>query len=216
MNSFVALFFLHTTLATFLLGFKFRSRADQVFKNFGLALILNGFAFVVWSVAVLMKPDNLEAWVTVGVIFFAAALVYFLAAGTQHVDPATRQSIMIAGVVGAVILFFLRTFVYPSQPGFSPEGLFFFNPHPIVQALYIFGISLTALPAINALASKFGKIHYAHLVQYGFTALVVGSVILVSSVNTTLLYLNGWVMGIVYLVLWTSLVLHSKAWAQVS
>lgn len=212
----VVAFFLHNVLATLLLGFKFRGRADSVFKNFGSSLILNGVAFTVWSVAVVLKPQNLEVYITIGALFFVASLVTFLAAGIQNVNESQRRSLLFVGSIVAVALFLARTFMYPSEPGFSPEGLFFFNPHPIVQFIYIFGLALTALPAIDALANKFGSSVYSHLVRYGFIAEVMGGIILITSTNTLVLFVAGWIIGTVYLILWTSLLLNKKAWVGIN
>lgn len=209
-NPLVVSFFLHNVLATLLLGFKFRGRSDAVLKNFGSALILNGIAFAIWSAAVVMRPQNLELFITIGTLFFIASLITFLSAGLQNINESTRRTLLLTGFVVAVILFLIRTFVYPSQPGFSPEGLFFFNPHPIVQIIYIFGLALTALPAIDALASKFAQ-PYSSLVRYGFIAEVMGGFILITSTNTFFLYIAGWIIGIVYFLLWTSLLFGKKS-----
>ena len=216
MNPLVLSFFLHNVLATFLLGIKFRGRLDPVFRHFGSALILNGIAYAVWSAAVALRPQNLEMYVTIGALFFIASLITFLAAGIRGLNESKRRSLILIGSVGAIILFIVRTFVYPSAPGFSPEGLFFFNPRPIVQIIYTFGIAFTALPAIDALAAKFGRSIYSHLVRYGFVAEVMGGIILITSTNILVLYIVGWIIGTVYFLLWTSLLFNQKAWSGVS
>ncbi len=212
----VVLFFLHNVFATLFLGFKFRGRADSVFKNFGSSLILNGIAFAIWSVAVILRPQNLELYVTIGALFFIASLVTFFAAGIQNINESSRRSLLWTASILAIILFIVRTYVYPSQPGFSPEGLFFFNPHPIAQLIYIFGLALVALPAIDALASKFIQPAYSRLVRYGFIAQVMGGIILITSTNTLLLFINGLIIGVVYLLLWTLLLFSKKAWVGVN
>ena len=153
-------------------------------------------------------------YITTGVIFFIASLIAFLAAGNQDIHESNRRSLLWVGGILAAALFLVRTFVFQSNPGFSPEGLFFFNPHPIVQIIYIFGLALTALPAIDALANKFGRSGYSHLVRYGFIAEVMGGIILVTSTNTLVLYAAGWIIGAVYLVLWTSLLFSQRAWSS--
>ena len=215
MNLLVVSFFLHNVLATLVLGVKFRSRSDSVIKNFGSAIILNSVAFGIWSVAVLMMPQDLELFITIGTLFFIASLITFLSAGLQNSNESNRKMLLLAGSVAAVIIFFMRTFIYPSQPGFSPEGLFFFNPHPIVQIIYIFALALTALPAIDALASKFTH-PYSSLLRYGFIAEVMGGIILITNVDTLVLYIAGWIMGFVYFVLWTSMLFGKKAWVGVN
>ena len=216
MNPLVLVFFLHNVVATLLLGFKFRGRSDAVVKHFGTALVLNGIAFAVWSVAVVTKPQSLENYITVGALFFVASLVAFLAADLQSIDASKRRTFLMAGGIVALILFLARSFVYQSQPYFSPEGLFFFNPHPVVQLIYVFGLAFAALPAVDALASKFSNLTYSRLVRYGFVAEVMGGLILITSTNAVLLYLTGWIIGGVYLVLWTSLLFSKKAWEGMS
>jgi len=215
MNPLVVLFFLHNVFATLILGLKLRGRSDSVLRNFGSALILNGVAFAVWSVAVAMMPKNLELFVAIGSLFFIVSLITFLSAGLQNVSASNRKILLLTGSVVAVVLFLIRTFIYPSEPGFSPEGLFFFNPHPVVQVIYIFILALTALPAIDALASKFTQ-PYASLVRYGFIAEVMGGLILITSTNTLVLYIDGWIIGSIYLLLWTSLLFSKKVWAGVN
>jgi len=216
MNPLVLAFFLHNVLATFFLGMKFRGRPDPAFKNFGSALLLNSVAFAVWSIAVVLRPQNLELFITIGAVFFIASLIAFFSAGIQNIDKSKRQSLILIGSVVAIILFLLRAFAYTSNPGFSPEGLFFFNPHPIMQIIYIFALALTALPAIDAVASKLVQPAYSRLVRYGFIAQVMGGVILITSTDTLVLFINGWIIGIVYLLLWTSLLFSKKAWSAVN
>ena len=160
-------------------------------------------------------PKNLELFVAIGSLFFIVSLITFLSAGLQNVSASNRKILLLTGSVVAVVLFLIRTFIYPSEPGFSPEGLFFFNPHPVVQVIYIFILALTALPAIDALASKFTQ-PYASLVRYGFIAEVMGGLILITSTNTLVLYIDGWIIGSIYLLLWTSLLFSKKVWAGVN
>ncbi|MFC1622718.1 hypothetical protein ACFL1Y_01870 [Patescibacteria group bacterium] len=212
MNNSVALFFIHTTIATFLLGIKFVIRKDSAFKYFGIGLILNAVAFAFWTVVVFLQPENIKPLVTAGVIFFLFSLFAYFVSSIQKMDKSIRNYIMWSGLIGIIILFILRIFVYPSNPGFSSEGLFFFNPHPIIQALEIFGLAMIALPAVSNLASKFSNPGHSALMHYGFIVQVMGAIILIASTNNTLLYVAGWVIGIGYLILWTVLLFSKKAW----
>ncbi len=211
MNPLVVAFFIHNTLATLFLGAKFWGKRDMVAKDFGLGLILNGVAYAVWTLAVILRPDNLNLIVTLGAIFFIASLVAYLLAGVQNITKNSRQSVMLVGTIVAVLLFFVRTFIFPSQPGFSPEGYFFFNLHPVTQVIYIFALAFTALPGIHALAAKFKQASYSRLVLYGLIAQVMGGVMLITSTNVMLLNMMGWIMGISYLALWTTLLFNPKA-----
>jgi hypothetical protein len=218
MNIAVAFFFFHNVLATLLLGGKFVSKKDGTFKNFGVALLLNAAAFAVWSIAIVAKVQNLETWVTCGVAFFIASLIFFLATGTQNMSALHRQTLVVIGIIVSAVLLYVRAFVYPSAPGFSENGFFFFNPHPVIQMLYVFGLMITAIPAIAAVTSKFTTPLYGRLIQYGFIAEVAGGIVLftsnIANPHTLALHLTGWIMGIVYLILWVTFVFFQKPWAQ--
>jgi hypothetical protein len=47
-------------------------------------------------------------------------------------------------------------------------------------------------------------------VEAGFITLVLGGFLLLVSTDLMLLYINGWVMGLTYFVLWVSLVFQGK------
>lgn len=211
MNIFVALFFLHNVLATALLGGKFFARKDKVLKSFGIALLLNCVAFAIWSLAVLTQPQNIATYVTYGVVFFIAALVFLLNTGTQDLKPGARQKILIGGSVLAAVLFYLRTFVYSATPSFSPEGFFFFNVHPLMQMFYIFALVISSLLALKLVASRFSN-GYATLIWFCFLIEVIGGVLLITTRDSQVLYLTGLIMGTAYVALWVPLLLNSKSW----
>ena len=216
MNVMVLLFYVQNVVASLLLGGKFVSRKDPVFKNFGIALLFDAIAFAIWSTAVITKPANLEDYISYGTVAFVISLVFLLAAGTQHLQKGTRMGVLAVGaIVGAGIFFLGGLSANPSTPGFSPEGFFFFNVHPLLQALYVFAFALTAIPAIQAIASKFGGA-YTWLIRYGFIIQVAGGMLLITSISATAsataLYLIGWTIGIVYFVLWATLLFNRKAW----
>lgn len=214
MNIQVALFFIHSTVAPFLLGWKFTTRNNAVLKKFGIGLMLNGAAFLIWSVAVFLKPENLSTWTSAGAVPLMGAFLYYLAAGTNHLEQSTRNRAIGGGVLMLLVLFVLRTFIYPSQPYFSEDGLFFFNVMPQAVALYIFVLSSAAFPAISAVAKRMTP-RYAIIVRGGFIAEVMGAIILIISYDTILLYINGWVISIAYVVLWTSLLFSgTKPWQE--
>ena len=213
MNILVVLFFLQNIIVTAILGYKFFSQKKNLsFKNFGIALFLNTIAFAIWSFAIIQQASNLDQYVTAGAAFFIASLVFLLIAGTQEMKAGMRMGIVTIGIIVGVVLFYARTFMYPSAPSISPEGLFFFNLQPVVQMLYIFGLGLAAFPAIEAVASRF-KGSYASLVRYSFIIEVMGGVILMTSSNTQMLYVLGWIMGTVYFVLCATLLFSKKAWS---
>ncbi len=211
MNILVALFFLHNVLATAYLGSKFISEKDKVLRSFGIALLLNCVAFAIWSFAILTRPDNLTTYVTYGVMFFIAALVFLLNTGIQNLKSDTRMKILMLGGLFGLVLFYLRTFVYAATPYFSPEGFFFFNVHPLMQMFYIFGLAIASLMALNAVAPKFKGI-YATLIWFCFVIEVIGGIILITTTDSQVLYLAGWIMGLAYFALWAPPLFDKKVW----
>ncbi len=212
MNLLVLLFFLQNIIVTTLLGYKFFSKKDPIFKNFGIALFLNAAAFAIWSYAIVTKSSDLNFLVTAGAVPFITSLVFLLLSGAQKVSEATRKNLVVGAVIVGAGLFALRTFVYPSAPSISEEGLFFFNLHPIVQMLYALGLGFTAIPAISFVAAKF-KGKYAAAIRYGFLLEVIGGILLMTTSNTLMLYVLGWVMGITYFVMCVVLLSNKKAWS---
>jgi|SRR3989344_3511665 len=217
MNVLVLLFYVQNVLASLLLGGKFVVKRDPVFKHFGLALLFDAVAFAIWSAAVITKPDNIEEYVSFGTMAFIVSLLFLLMAGTQRLQKGARFGVLIVGAIAGLGIFLLGGMpAYPSTPGFSPEGFFFFNVHPLLQTIYVFVFALTAIPAIEAVASKF-KGSYAWLIRYGFILEVAGGMLLITAIsqtaNSTALYLIGWTIGIVYFVLAATLLFNRKAWA---
>ncbi len=208
MNLSVILFFLHNVLATVLLGGKFVSKRDSVIKNFGIALLLDGVAFAAWTFGIL-SPTNLLSAVTIGAIFFLVSLVFMFRASTE--STGMRWSLTILGIVVALGIFYFGH-IATETAYISPEGLVFFNLGPMVQMLYIFGLMLASLPAIEAIASKF-KSWYAALFRYGFIIQIAGAIMLITSKDSQALYIVGWIIGLSYFLLWTTLLFSKKAWS---
>lgn len=215
MTPFVILFFLHNVLATILLGFQFGSKQEPVFKYFGFGLLLDSVAFAIWSAAVIFKPADLETFVMIGALFFIASLVAFFAAAIQHVSPKKRNRMLIAASVLGVAAFLTRTLVYMGNPGFSAEGLFFFNLHPVMQVVYVFALALAVLPAIDAVATRIKDPVFSNLVRYGFIIEVIGGIMLMMSTDLLVLTLSGCLISFTYFALWMMSFGRAKAWKEV-
>jgi len=217
MNPSVFFFFIHSVLATIVLGTLFiKRRNDGVFKNFGIALWLDAIAFAIWSIA-LINPASVVLSVTIGMLFFLASLVYFMNVFVHRVQEAgSRYFWLVVGILGAIGLFCIGRALAPGHLAYvSPEGLLFFNGAPLAQMVHILALMLAGLPAIDLLASKF-KSYYSALVRYVFILEAFGGIILITSVDYLSLYITGWIMGLAYLLLWTTLLFNKKAWAGVS
>jgi len=214
----VIVFYVQNVLASLLLGGKFAIRRDPVSKNFGIALLFDAIAFAIWSAAVILKPEAIQEYISFGTMAFVVSLFFLLASGVQQFQKSARTTTLVIGAIVGIGIFFLGGLTsYPSLPGFSPEGFFFFNVHPLLQALYVFAFIIAAIPAIEAISSKFrGK--FATLIRYGFILELAGGILLITSVSTmasaAALYLIGWVIGIVYFALWTTILFNRSIWAE--
>lgn len=211
MNTSVALFFVSNVVATVLLGGKFVSRKDSLFKYFGFGLLLDALAFAMWTIGYL-NPDQLLSFITFGAIAFLVSLVVFLYASLQEVSASTRLLVTVLGAVAVAGIFYVGRYVAPANALISPEGFLFFNLTPLVQMLYTFALALITLPVIDLVASKF-KGSYSALVRYGLIAEVVGGVMLITNKDAQTLYITGWIIGTVYFVLWATLLFNRKAWS---
>ena len=187
------------------------SKKDPVFKYFGIGLLFDAVAFAFWTIGYVNSGLLLNC-VTFGAIALLISLVFFLYASLQNHSASGRTLGIVLGAI-AVIGIFLVGRYSPNLAYISPEGLLFFNLTPLVQMLYVFALSLTFLPLTDLVASKFGS-PFSALVRYGFIAQFVGGIMLITSKDVQVLYITGWVIGVVYFVLWATLLFNRKAWSN--
>ncbi|MDD2731679.1 MAG: hypothetical protein PHI53_00595 [Candidatus Pacebacteria bacterium] len=215
MNPFVIFFFAHSVIATLVLGILFIRRNDSVLKSFGVTMLLNAIAFTIWSFG-LISPENLNASVSIGNVFFLSSLVSLFYVSVHKQKIPTRWLLTALSAIAVACIFYVGYKLAPGHRAYiSPEGLLFFNGRPITQMLYIFAFMIAALPAIELLANKF-KASYSSLVRYILIIEVVGGIMLITSVDFQTLNIVGWIMGLAYLLLWTSLLFSKKAWAEIA
>ena len=209
MNTSVVLFFLSNVVATILLGGKFVSKKDPIFKYFGIGLLLDAVAFGLWTIGY-VNPPQLLTMVTMGAIAFLVSLVVFLYASLQQAPSSTRLLTTLLGAAAVIGIFYTGN-QSTNSAYISPEGFLFFNLTPLVQMVYLFGLAFATLPLIDLVASKF-KSSYAALVRYGLITEVVGGIMLITNKDVQVLYITGWIIGIVYFALWATLLFNRKAW----
>ncbi len=197
----VPLYFILGSLSILFLAYKFLTQKASAYKNFGLGLLLYGTAFAIWAVIVLTKPDDIATWTTIGAIPFGFAHLFYLMAAADKLAVSKKSMLFLGAGAYLAVLFIFRTFLYESNPGFSEEGLFYFNPDPVVVALYIGAFAGSVLPAINTVATKMKDKTLSFLTRLGFTTLTIGSVVLVTSHDDTLQLINGFIMGAAFLLL---------------
>lgn len=199
----IIFFFIFITVSIFLSGLLLpRFHRTTATQAMGRGLMLTGIAFAVWSLAVLIKPDQdaLHYWVGIGTVPFIVALIFFLLAAVSHLPAKTQRLFMTIGIIYALVLFVTRT-VLTSNPGFSADGLFFFQPHDIVKFMYIVIMVAVILPAIQITAAD---IHSksaltARILAGALIANTIGGILLLVSVmdvQDMLMYLVGWGMMI--------------------
>ena len=212
MNTQVALYFISNVLATLIVGGKFATKSEKTLKTFGVALLIDALAFALWTIGYL-NQSMLLIMVTAGAIALLVSFLFFFRVSLHDVSPSAKTGLSILGIV-ALIAIFIVGHNSATSAFISPEGFLFFNLSPFVQLLYIFALIITAVPAMNFVASKFNG-GYAALVRYGFLAEVAGGILLITSTDANSLYVAGWIIGVVNLVLWVTLLVSKKAWQNI-
>lgn len=171
-----------------------------------MALIFSGLAFTTWALLAANHLNNLRVIASLAAVFLILSLFSFLLAGIQHLEDSTSYgTALLLGAAGAIGLFVLRTFIYPAHLIITEKGFLLFNLHTAVKAAYILVISVSILPATNAVAGKFKKTALSPLIKGCFSALAIGGIILATSTDTTLVLLDGITMTVAFLLLWTIL-----------
>jgi hypothetical protein len=214
----VTLFFLHGALACFVAGLHFWSVKDHTIKFFGLGFIFSGLAFSTWAFLAANRLDSLRIIATLAAVFLILGLFSFLLAGIQSLEGSEAYgSALLVGALGALGLFVLRTFVYPAQLIITERGFLLFDLDTVVKAAYILALTVAILPAANAVAAKFKKTYISSLIRGCSMVLVIGGIVLVTSVDTGLILLDGIVMSVAFLLLWTTILFgNRKSWDKVA
>lgn len=202
----VPAFFLQMVLGTAILAWWFSKRKDKTLKTFGLGMAGYSLGLAAWSLLVLTKPADLQPLILAGAVPFLLAHLAYAKVAYKNLDLSKTSALTLV-VLGAIAgTFIVRTFLYPSDPFFSDEGLLFFGLHPLSVAFYITTISLTFLPAIAVVASRLKKGSLKTVMQAGLTTLYINAIILVSGEDDTLLLINGVVMSVALLAVWAKAV----------
>jgi hypothetical protein len=204
-NLFVSLFFIHGTLGTAILAWYFLNQKKAVLKSFGWGMLGYALGLAAWTAVVMTRPDNIKPLILAGVIpFLFAHIAYAKVASVKLPAKASTLSMIVLLLIGAT--FIARTFFYPSEPYFSDKGLLYFGLQSVPVALYIAIISVSLLPAIRVVAAEIKDKAVKSIMSIGLTVLYINSIILVSAKDDTLLLINGTVMTVALLALWTKVV----------
>lgn len=194
-NYSVVAFFLSTSVMLGFLGFKFRSLKKQPMVNFGTGLLFVSLAFLVWSYIVAAHPENIKLLVGVGMLPFAASFVMFLLAATSGVKIKYRLPLYIINAVILAVFVVLRYFVYDSNPGFTSTGYFAFNVDPVVIYFYALVTAFNFIPALYVVGRHIKHDVLRIAIELGLTLVAVGLIIMVTSTEDSLQFING--VGIV-------------------
>lgn len=202
MNYMVAVFFLFVTACLLISGALLPRRvASRAGQHFGGGLIATGLAFAIWSYAVIGQMEaELSMFVWAGLIVLMLGTLLFASAATADRGQTAQEMAVLVTFIFAVILAVVRL-TYPSAPGFSEQGLFFFNPHPVVQFLEILLLSATILPAALVVSRHFRQPFPGQVFLTSLVAIHLGALVLITSIDETLLWLIGWELGVASLLL---------------
>ena len=161
---------------------------------FGIGLSLLAVAFAVWSIIIATKPTDLTLLTTVGVVPFAAANVFFVAAGTSDFSAKARTLLVTVATVVIASLFVVRTFVNPSKPSLSENGLFYFNADPLAILLYVIVFAGALMPAVHVVTLHIENARSAMFTRLFFNVVTLSGVVLLVSKDDELQILNGYVL----------------------
>jgi len=210
MNFSILLFFLHTTLATAIVGGIFMKKGGNVARYFGLGLLLQTIGFASWALAVMM-PGNLATFVTIGAVLTLISFIFFLRSGTDDISPSLRTLTIVASVVFVIATFVAGRYIFPTPKFISDGGFLIFNLAPFVQLMYITILVLVAIPLIEKVAGLF-KPGYSTFVKFALGIQVAGAIVLITSTDTIALLVAGWAIGLTYFILWTTLLTRKDVW----
>lgn len=178
---------------------RFWRTTNSSFRNFALGLYCFAAAFLIWAAIVATHPTPLDAYMSIGVLPFVAG--FFALVSSATFDWAKRNRNLIFGITAAYLLamFALRTWAYPSAPGFSDRGLIYFNAQPPILLMYVLVFAGAFMPALHVVTKQIPDRLVAALTRIFFNLIVLTGVILMVSYDDDLQYLNGYVMGAAFL-----------------
>jgi hypothetical protein len=202
MNSLVISFFVLTTLLSFIAGVGVRhvSISDTA-RRYGIGMVLTSIAFAIWSITIFLRNSaSLDTYITIGLVPLMLGMIFFIWSGASNYDRQKQVLLITLGVVGTIVLMVMRGF-YPSNPYFSPEGLFFFGPHPLVLFFEVLFISASVIPSVLNVGRSITDKLSSNIFQVGMFTALIGTILLITSSANLVLFLSGWAIGIAFLLL---------------
>lgn len=200
-NVSVVAFFITNTVLLAYLAYVYLRQKKSTFKLFGWGLLLNAIAFLFWTFITAFHPENIDAITSVGVLFFIGAFVAFFASSVSLLKPGAQTKAYLFGALFLAVLVALRFVFYQSNPGFSEDGFFSFNTNQIVLYAYVITMALTIMPAAFVVSQQVKNTKLAYLIRFGFTIVVIGTAILITSPDSYLQTINGTGMTLAFFLL---------------
>lgn len=177
------------------LSMRFAGAKKTPYKNFGFGLAAFSLAFLAWGAIVAIQPsENLDVYVTLGVLPFVAGFLLLVSSATFDWLPKNRTLVMSIAVAFLAALFVLRTFVYPSAPSFSENGLIYFHAEPIVQLMYVLAFAGGFMTALQVVSRHIDHRLTAALTRIFFNLVTICGVVLLVSTDDKMQELNGLLM----------------------
>ncbi len=204
----VVAFFAAGAVMVAFLAWRFISASPQQLRLFGFGLACLSAAFAIWTFVVWNRPDSLTLWTALGLVAFLPGYFFFMRTATYNWTQKNRNIVLAIAGVYLIVLFVLRTFVYPSEPGFSERGLFYFNAHPLVLLLYVFSFASALMPAVYSVSQSISLRWLARTTLVCFNLAIVCGVVLLTSYDDDLQTYNGCLMGIAFLALIVAYLRH--------
>lgn len=167
---------------------------EKTFKLFGIGIFLDAIAFGIWAYMSIFRPENLTAITNVGVLIFFASFAIFAMVVLSTLKGKVRMVVSILTAALLATLLLMRFIFVKSNPHFLDSGLFSFGVEPAVMYIYVVVSSFTILPAAYIVADKVKKVGLKTMIQFGFTLMVIGITVLLTSENRELQTMNGYGM----------------------
>lgn len=190
-NYSVVLFFILAALLMVFLGSRFREVSKEPARSFGNGLLLVALAFVVWGGIVALHPQDMQTAVTVGMLPFFISFLVFLRAAMTGVSVKYKAPIYLTNLSILTIFVVLRLFVFKSDPGFTDNGYFAFNVDALMIYFYTIITAFNFIPAIYVVGRHIKHDLLRLGMELGLTLVGVGMVVMITSKDDNLQFING-------------------------
>lgn len=190
----IPVFFVAGGLILLALAVAYIMSKEKLYKLFGVGILLDAVAFGIWAFMSIFKPENIGAITNVGVLVFFASFVMFALVILSTLKGGVRIIVSVITAVLLAALLLMRFVFVKSNPHFLESGLFSFGVEPSVMYVYVVISSFTILPAAYVIADKVKRPGLKTLIQFGYTLMVIGITVLLTSDNRELQTMNGYGM----------------------